>query len=251
MRRIATTAIGMMIWLGAPLALAATYDGSVEWSRKADLGLPVSGIIAQVNVDVGDAVRKGQALVQLEATPFEAAAREAQAVVTGRQVEQREAQRDLDQAKELYARTVLSTVELENAQMKLTRAKAATQAARAALEQAQYQLRHSVLRAPFDGVVLAREVEVGETVVSALQVNTLVTLAARGEYIARVRIPRAAAAMLNAGAPAAVLVGERRYPGRIKAIIAQAGEKETDEVRVLFSAGEPLRAGLSARVELP
>lgn len=251
MRRV-TTAIGTMIGLGLSFASAAAgYDAGIEWSRKADLGMPVSGIVAQVDADVGDVVRKGQVLVGLEATPFEAAVREAQATLTRREVEQREAKRDLDQAKELYARTVLSTVELENAEMKLTRAQASTQAARAALEQAQYQLRHSALRAPFDGMVLAREVEVGETVVSALQAKTLVTLAARGEYIARAQVARDKAASLSSGGPATVIVGGQRYPGRIKSIIAQAGKQEADEVRVLFSAGATLRAGLPARVELP
>ncbi len=252
MRRITTTVIGLVLALCASLVLAVTvYDGSIEWSRQADLGLPVSGIVTQVDADVGDAVRKGQVLVQLEATPFEAAVREAQATLTRREVERREARRDHEQAKELYARTVLSTVELENAQMKLTRAQAATQAARAALDQAQYQLHHSALRAPFDGVVLAREIEVGETVVSALQANTLVTLAARGKYIARVRLPRSEAAALTEGAAATVIVGKQRYTGRIKSIVAPAGQEATDDVRVLFSAAEPLRAGLPARVEVP
>lgn len=250
MRRVTTT-IGIIAALTAPLALAATYDGSIEWSRKAELGLPVSGIVAKTEADVGDTVRKGQALVSLEATPFETAERETQASLTRREVEQREAKRDLDQAKELYARTVLSTVELENAQMKMTRAQAATEAARAALEQAQYQRRHSVLRAPFDGVVLAREVEVGETVVSALQAKTLVTLAARGEYIARVRVPRGEAASLSSGLQVTVIVGKQRYAGRIKSIVPHAGEEATDEVRVLFPASDALRAGLPARVELP
>jgi RND family efflux transporter MFP subunit len=252
MRRITTTAIGLIVALGAPLALAATaYDGTVEWSRKADLGLPVSGIVTNVDAEVGESVRKGQVLVQLEATPFEAAMREAQATLTRREVEQHEARRDHEQAKELYARTVLSTVELENAQMKLTRAQAATQAARAALEQAQYQLRHSTLRAPFDGVVLAREIEVGETVVSALQANTLVTLVARGDYLARVRVPRSESASWTDGGVVTVIVGKQRYKGRIRSIVSPASQEATDEVRVLFSTTERLRAGLPVRVELP
>lgn len=251
MNRMTTTAFGMMLAVVPLVLVAAIHEGSIEWARKADLGLPVSGIVTRIDADTGDAVRKGQALVRLDATPFEAAEREAQAALVRREVEQREAERDHEQAKELYARTVLSTVELENAEMKLTRARAATESARAALEQAQYQRRHSVLRAPFDGVVLARDIEVGETVVSTLQAKTLITLAARGEYIARVRLARSEAASLRSGAPATVIVGEQRYAGRIKSVIADAGQEGADDVRVLFPAREPLRAGVPVRVELP
>lgn len=101
--------------------------------------MPVSGVIDTVAVAPGDAVSKDQILLTLDATPFRAAVQEAQSAVTQRQVAQQQAMRDYQQALTLYDRTVLSIVDLQNAEMR------ASEAVAALLAQAQYQLRRSCI----------------------------------------------------------------------------------------------------------
>jgi len=237
-------------------AWAVDFDGTVQWSRKVALGPAVSGIVTKVDVDVGATVKKGDRLLALDPTPFRAHVTEARGALARANIARDEAARDLKQAKELYARTVLSTVELQNAQMKHDRAEAAVQEARAALDQAQYRLRVSEVRAPFDAVVLARDVQPGQAVAVNLEPPALITVAARGEYLAVAPVPAGNVAKLEIGRKIGVLIGGHRFEGTIKSVGLEpvANARETSyEVRVVFEAGDTaaLRAGMSATLALP
>lgn len=251
MRRLVLSAL---LALAAPFVQAESVDAVVQWSKKSALSVPVSGIVDRVEVNVGDRVNAGQLLLALEATPFKAAVTAARAELTRRQVALQEAERDARQADELYERTVLSTVELENAKHKLTRAQADVKAAKALLAQAEYQLRASALRAPFDGVVLGRFAQPGEAVVSGVEARTLLSFAASGEYLAVGAIPVDRAAGLKPQEKVQVRVGDQRYEGRVKAVGLEPLSGKTPlayELQVTFQTRAVLRAGQAAVVELP
>ena len=239
-----------------PPAQAADIDATVHWSRRVELSTPVSGVVARVLVDTGQRVARNELLLALDNTPFKAAVSAAEAAAASRKLDHDEAARDAKQAQELYDRTVLSTVELENAQWKATRAAADLKAARAELEQARYRLRVSSLRAPFDAWVLARQVEAGETVVADLKPPTLIVLVAAGEYQARARLSADKLGSLKPGQAVQVKVAGERYPGTVKAVgmeplAAGAAKADAYELIVVFAAEAMLRAGQPATVELP
>jgi len=241
----------------APAALAGGFDASVSFAHKAALGLPVSGIVTTVPVEPGAHVARGQLLLALDDTPFRAGVEQAEAEVTRQTANRDEAARDLKQAQELYQRTVLSTVELDNAKLKATRASAALKDARAQLIRARYALTHSRITAPFDGSVLEVRSEAGSTVVNTVEARPLVVLAADGEYLARGRVPGATLDALKLGQAVSVSVGGKTHPGRIQAlglepVPGKTGADPLYDVAVAFQVpGAPLRAGLAARVELP
>ena len=235
-------------------AYAADYDAVIDWSQRVALSSVVSGVVAEVNAMPGQAVEKGAVLVRFDDTPFKAEVAQAQAQVAMGKVSFAEAQRDLKQAEELYARTVLSTVELENAKHKFARAQAAQRSAQAALMNAEYHLREASLRAPFAALVLKRQVEVGQGVVANLEAAPLVTLVRQGEYVAIVALPESALARVTIGTQAAVRVGDQRYTGSVQSLGLEATGKAgaaTYEARVVFKSDALLRAGQAARVELP
>lgn len=236
-------------------AWAVTYDGTVQWSRKVSLGPPVSGIVSRVNITAGAVVKKDEVLLALDPVPFQANVAQAQAALKRAKISRDEANRDLKQADELYARTVLSTTELENARMKQGRADAAVMEAQAALTRAEYELRVSQVRAPYEATVLSIQAQPGQAVVAGLEPPSLVTVSARGEYVVAAAVPAAAVVKLQSGQKAAVHVGEKRFEGKIKTIgiePVQNVRKTSYEVQVVFNAGDTqLRAGLPARVELP
>jgi len=246
------------VWLGLCVAVAvfpaaaADVEAVVQWSRRTELATPVSGAVASVAVNAGERVAKGQLLLALDDAPFRAAVQEAEAQLARRKSERDEAARDAKQAQELYDRTVLSTVELENAKMKLARADAGYQEANAALARARYQLRVSALRAPFDAVVLSRHAEPGQAIAAGFKPPVLLVIAAAGEYLAQARVSAERVTGLRLGQAVSAAVGGKTYAAKIKAIAHEpAAGKEPYVLDAVFSAAEPLHAGQPAHIALP
>ena len=98
-----------------PQALwAAEVQATLQWSQRVELSTPVSGVVQAVNVEVGDTVKRGQVLLTLDSTAYQARVAENQSELTRLNAEAEEAKRDLDRVQELYARTVVATAELLN-----------------------------------------------------------------------------------------------------------------------------------------
>lgn len=244
--------LSLLIFLGAvPFAHAAELDARLDWSRRVELTMPVSGVVATVAAQAGEMVKKDQVLLSLDPAPFQAAVREAEARATAARIERDENTRDAKQAQELYERTVLSTVELENARNKKTRAEAGYQSAQAALEQARYRLRVSSLRAPFDARILARRAEVGQSIAAELQSPVVMVIAAAGEYLAQVRVGSERAAGLKPGGKVSVKVGGQTYPASVRAVTYDSAGKEPYIVDVVFVTHDNLQAGQGARIVVP
>lgn len=232
----------------------AELAATVEWARKSALATPVSGVIVAVHAEVGAAVKKDTVLLTLDPQPFAAEVKRAQAQVTQARVTLSETKRDREQADELFQRTVLSTVERDNAHNRFARAEAALAQAQAELTQAQYRLRHSELRAPFDGWVAARHAEPGQTVAATLEPPVLIVLVGRGEYLARAQVPAADLGNYKVGQVASVQAGGKRYRATLKSIGFEP-VKNADrlyELAYVFSADDPvLRPGQPATVSAP
>ncbi len=251
-----TTALGAWLLAHAALASAAELDARLEWARRAALSTPVSGKVQMVAVEVGDRVEKGAALVRLDPRPFEYALRKWKATVASRQEARDEAERERDRAQQLYDRTLLSTHELQLAEIALVKAEAELERARAERDQAALDLEHSVVRAPFDAVVVGRDLEVGQTVVTRLQSTPLVVVAEAGRMIARVLVAEDALTF-EPGATATVSVGGRQHEGRVRRIELEPVEERAGAPRYGVDVEFPvapdarLRAGQTAKVMLP
>jgi RND family efflux transporter MFP subunit len=242
--------------LAAPaMVVAASFDATVSFARRVELGLPVSGVVATVGAHTGARVTKGQLLVALDETPFQAAVEQARGALARASADRDEAVRDHKTMKEIYDRQLASTVELDNARLKIQRTEGALAQARAALKQAQVDLARSRITAPFDALVLDMRVHVGSSVVSTVESRPVVVLAAQGEYLAAARVPAAAVDTLTAGQGASVTVAGKAYAGRVQTVgLEPVGDKSGGEplypVTVAFDAPDVvLRAGQSARIE--
>ena len=140
------------------------------------LTTPVSGVVKTVLVQAGQHVKKGQALVVLDNALYQARVMEAEGGVERLKGEAEETDRDLKRAKELYARAVSSTTELEQAQVRQSRANGLYKEAQARLMMARKNLDYTTLRAPFDATVIKRLAEPGMVVSAELQPATLIIL---------------------------------------------------------------------------
>ena len=179
-------------------------SGTLEAVVKVEVSSQLSGQIAELLVDFNDNVRTGQALAKLDAKTFEARLQEEQAKLenakasytsavastAGARAQYDEAKRNLSRKEDLQAKKILSHKELDVARRnELTalselRAKEAEELvketginiAKASLLQAEIDLQRTVIRAPIDGIVVRRSIDLGQTVAASLKAPTLFTI---------------------------------------------------------------------------
>ncbi len=244
------------------LANATVYDATVHFANRVTFSVPVSGIIKSVNVTVGQRVQAGKILVELDQIPFVAAVAQAKAEVIINTTKQTEATRDYGQAQELYDRTVLSNVELENAKLKADRATAAFNAAQAHLTLTKYNLANSKVIAPFNGLVLKIHAIENENVNNTMTSQPLIVFAAEGHYLAKAFVPLKALASLAIGKKGKITIKKKQFSGTVVSIALEPvnatlsvsidKQEAYYEVYVEFKSDNiVLRAGQAARMEFP
>lgn len=170
-------------------AISAT--GTVNAVEMVEVGTQVSGTITEIYVDYNSPVKKGQLLALLDPDVLSSKVDEsnanlalAQAGVLRAKANLIEAQRNDARSRELWERKLIAKSEMEatetsllSAQASLAEENAKVVQARASLKQAQTNLGYTKIVSPVDGVVVSREVEVGQTVAASLQTPTLFSIA--------------------------------------------------------------------------
>jgi RND family efflux transporter MFP subunit len=148
----------------SPAELPRVYrlDGIVEAVSRGTVSAQTSGRVVEVHFDVDDIVRKGDVIVTLEDTQQAAAVTRAKADLAAALSGRRDAEREYERIKGVFERDAVSKAEMDRVTALLERARAAEKAAAAALRQAEQELEYTRVRAPYNGVVTDRLVEVGE-----------------------------------------------------------------------------------------
>lgn len=198
MKTSINTVLLICMWLPAS---AADVTAVVAWGQRVELGTLVSGVINEVHVQPGQEVASGDALVSLDRRGFVSQVDRRNAEFQYAKAMYEEAQRDDERAAELYDRTVLSDFERNQAAIALKAAYAAVGRARAQLVDAQLDLERSVIKAPFDGMVLTVDAAPGQSIVSELQSRPLVTVGDVRRLRARALVGGAQASVLQAAMP--------------------------------------------------
>ena len=164
-----------------------TASGWVRPNRAVDVQSDVMGRVVQLNVREGDQVTRGQLLLRIDATQYEAMVARARGAVSealAREAQARAALMRADQAatraRALHERdrSLISDADLETAETELSvqtalleAARFGVEQARAALTEAENQLSKTVIRAPLDGIVTRLNVEEGETAIVGMMNN--------------------------------------------------------------------------------
>lgn len=246
-------ALSVMLVVLAP-AWAVDVPAQLQWSQRVELTTHVSGVVQSVPAQVGEQVKKGQVLVTLDASEFQAHVAEVQAVGQRNKEEEQDAKRNLERVDELYKRTTISTSELEAAQTRHVRAAAQNSESQARLRRAQKILSDATLRAPFDALILARQAEPGQVVASQFKPQALFVIARAGEMIVRGKLTLAQIEKLKVGDSVNVDVNKQSYSGKVKTLgLEPVGEKGDIgyPLEVLISVKGVLRAGTPATIKLP
>jgi len=220
-------------------APAVRASGLVAGKEEARLGFKMGGVVAEVLVDEGTRVAKGQRLATLKQA--EASARSVQAQ---RGVEK--AARDLERSRTLHADGVGTLQRLQDAQTALD-------VARADLTMASFEQEHAVIVAPDDGIVLARMAEANEMVQPG-QPILLFKSGGQG-FVVRVGLADRDVVRVALGDPAQLRAAawpERALTGRVTQIAAAASPATgTFDVEVAVDPSDAaLLSGMHARVEI-
>ena len=166
--------------------------GALEAVTTVQVGSQVSGIIQELQADYNSIVRAGRIIARLDPSLFETQIEQARANLVRAEADLErlcvavdDTAHKLTRAEDLADRNLISAIELEAAQVELRLAQAQLKSAgaqvaqaQAALNQNEVNLEHTVIRAPIDGIVISRLVDVGQTVAASLQAPELFVIAA-------------------------------------------------------------------------
>ncbi|MBV6522062.1 MAG: Multidrug resistance protein MdtA [Gemmatimonadaceae bacterium] len=151
--------------------------GKLRAVTTVQVGTQVSGQVSAIYVDFNDRVKKGQLIARIDPTLAEQAVRDAEANLERNNAELANAQRDFDRNKQLYDRKVLTESEYSAALYRLEVAKANLKSAEVTVERARKNLAYTSIYAPIDGIVVERNVDVGQTVAASLSAPQLFLIA--------------------------------------------------------------------------
>lgn len=171
---------------------AVSATGTLEAVTTVQVGTQVSGTIESLHADYNSIVHKGQVIARLDPSLFQtqidqqrANLLRSEADTERLRVQVDDAQTKLTRARSLSDRHLIPATDLETAEVNLRAAQAQLQSAqaqvtqsRASLNQAQVNLQHTVIETPIDGIVISRNVDVGQTVAASMQAPTLFVIAA-------------------------------------------------------------------------
>jgi RND family efflux transporter MFP subunit len=237
-----------------------TATGYLESRWQAAVGAKVPGRIANIPVEEGDVVKAGDVLAELEHSDLDAMLGSRKVAVDLAEAEAAEAasnlaqaKRDLEREKELYAQLAGTRSALEQADTAYSTAQATHQArlaaiaaAKAAVVEAEEAIRNMFIFAPFDGTVVTKDAEKGESIMpggmgASSGRGSVITLAKLDELEVDTDVKEDYLGQLRKGQPTQVVVDavpDRRYRGRLREIIPM-GDRTRGIVKVKVSVLDP------------
>ena len=283
------------------LAKSVVATGKITPITKVEIKSKASGIVKKLYVDTGDRVKQGQVLAELDRVEIEAQVNSAQAQLLSSEANLKSAeadekraevdaqgvdiptlQRAYQRAQEMSKDGVVSQSTLDDAQRnyimavnkrdvaraqltvnkaKVAQAQAQVKKDEAGLKQLEEQLSYTTITAPIDGVVLSRDVEVGDAVSSILVLGSgatlVMTLGDTSEVYVKGKVDESDIGKVYLGQPARIRVEtfkDKTFTGHVTKISPMGVEKDnvtTFEVRVsINNPGGELKAEMTANAEI-
>lgn len=270
--RVEVRVANVNVFTGRAADAVVVATGYLESRRQAKIGARAPGRIQLLNVEEGSRVTKGQLLAELEHSDLDAALaankaqlQQAKAGVVEQQVEIERTEREYDRAVKLEPTRAISETEFDAAKFerdaavaKMESLKAAVTLAEARVREAEQVKENMFVRAPFDGTVISKDAEVGESILpggmgESSGRGSVVTIAdldqlemdcdVKEDYIGRVVVDRPAEVAVDA-------VPGYRYKGKVRKVIPMGDRaRATIKVKVAITdADERLFPEMSGTV---
>jgi multidrug efflux system membrane fusion protein len=231
-------------------AVMDAYPGEVRARFEPELAFRISGKVSKRLVDVGARVKKDQPLAELDPQDVRLQLEAVRAQVAAAEANLQLARAERDRYKALLDRQLVSRSQYDNAENHFRSAEAQLKQVRAQLNVADNQAGYAVLRAPQDGVIARRMLEVGQVVAAG---QTVFVLAADGEREVSIGLPEQGIERFKVGQEVFVELWsqpDQRFAGKIRELSPAAdAQSRTFAARVAFTEGKvPAELGQSARV---
>jgi HlyD family secretion protein len=159
------------------ISQAVLANGTLQPVNTVNVGTQVSGTVLERSADFNDRVRKGQILLRLDPATLQARLRQALAQLSSAEASLALARSTVERNQRLVAQGFISALALDQSQREVAAAQAGVEVARAQVDAAQTDVNNSVIRSPVDGVVIKRNIEVGQTVAASYQTPDLYQIA--------------------------------------------------------------------------
>src|SRR5438445_60842 len=160
-----------------PLTQVVTATGTLNPVVNVQVGSQVSGNIAKLFADFNSEVKAGQVVAQIDPALFQATVTQAEGDLASAQAALELARVNAKRTQELFARKTSSQADLDQALANLHQAEANVKIKQGALDKAKADLEHCTITSPIDGVVISRNVDVGQTVAASLQAPVIFQIA--------------------------------------------------------------------------
>jgi HlyD family secretion protein len=154
-----------------------TASGSLSAVVSVDVGSQVSGKITHLYVDFNSPVHKGQLVAEIDPTVYEAQLQQAEGNLASSKADVTLKHQNLERKKILVPLKAASQLDLDQATAELAQSEAAVTIQEAVLNSAQANLGYCKITSPVDGIVIARKVDEGQTVIAAMSTPVLFTVA--------------------------------------------------------------------------
>ena len=160
-----------------PITQVVLATGALQPVITVTVGTQVSGTVLERKADFNDRVTKGQVLLRLDPVNLEARVRQARAQLAAAQAAQVLASASFERNQKLVSAGFVSALTLDQGRREVDAANANADVARAQVASAESDLNNSVIRAPIDGIVIRRNIDIGQTVAASFQTPELYLLA--------------------------------------------------------------------------
>ncbi len=232
-------------------------SGYIVAQRKAAVASKATGRLEWLGVEEGSKVRTGEVIARLENRDVLASTDQAVAGVNNAIADLADAQQNYGRMKELREKGYVAQSELDSADTRLKRSQAAVAGAEAALRSAEIAVEYTLIRAPFDAVVLTKNADVGDIVTplgaAANAKASVVTIADMSSLQVEVDVSESNLSKVKKGQPCEIQLDalpDDRFRGAVHMIVPTADRsKASVMVKVRFVERDPrVLPEMSARV---
>jgi len=225
------------------------YVGTAYYARQATVAAEVSGKVLKVYVNDGQRIDKSSPIVELDSEIAEANLASTRASFEQSLIELERAEKDLARMKKLYDEGTIAESLYDEYFYKAAGLHKKVDGLRADRDRLELELSKKTVLAPFSGVVVSKDVEIGEWVASG---GKVATLASTSDIDVLVSVPESVLGFMDQGRKVDLTIGQKKLSGKVIAIFPSGDvATRTFTVKVRADNAKGIYEGMGVRVSLP
>ncbi len=225
------------------------YIGTVYFFERSDVASEVDGKVVDVKVESGQRVSRGDILVRLSTDLQDKRIANARALMEQAKADYELARLDDLRKAKLFKSRSVSEGEYDNSRLSAMASQRKVYALKATLDRLNLLRNKTFIRAPYDGVVLEREIHRGEWVSTG---STVISMGRDDRFDVQVNVPSSSAGVVKPGLSVKVDVGGNALDGTVYAVVPRGDvSTRTFPIKIRVSNPGNLAEGMEARVSLP